>query len=209
MNEAQSRQDKVMRETVILSLVFFFLLTTFLSFYYIIVFILSQDPNQYSYTGMVAIGSNFIFYLIGLSFTSTIRNYKRQLLIVACCFAANYAVYLPGLTHFWGLMAVIVGSLMSGPAMAVLWVSQGGYISTLFRLYEVREEEEGRYIGVMNTLIYVPILFGALVTLAVTAFSKTAYLFILVGLCLVGFIICYFFLDPLEEEPLENEEEIS
>lgn len=119
----------------------------------------------------------------------------------AICHLINYAVYIPGWKGDLGLIAGIVGAVFGGYGAAIYWVSQGGYMMKLFRTYHIRENEEGKYFGITNGIVYGSSFFGALVTtFGLGYFGSQIYFSILTGLALLSWAVCTVFLDDLKKE---------
>ena len=138
--------------------------------------------------------------MVTLIFSPAIQNFKLQFQISAICHLINYAVYIPNFKGDLGLVAGIIGALFGGYGAAIYWVSQGGYMMKLFKIYKVHENEEGKYFGITNGIVYGSSLFGAIVTtFGLGYFGTQFYFIILTGLAFVSFLVCSIFLDNLSE----------
>lgn len=132
-------REETLKQTIVLAIYFMLTYTTYLSFSCIITYIAEHDDGQYDYAPLVALVVNYSVYFVTLIFSSGITDYKKQFQISAICHLINYAVYIPGFTDDWGLIAGIVGALFGGYGAAIYWVSQGGYLIKLFRTYHIPE----------------------------------------------------------------------
>jgi hypothetical protein len=75
--------------------------------------------------------------MVTLIFSPIITNFKLQFQISAICHSINYAVYIPDFKGDLGLIAGIIGALFGGYGAAIYWVSQGGYMMKLFKIYNI------------------------------------------------------------------------
>lgn len=92
----------------------------------------------------------------------------------------------------------IIGALFGGYGAAIYWVSQGGYMMRLFKVYGVSTHHEGKYFAVINGIVYCSGFFGAIVTtFGLGYFGSQIYFAILTVLALVSWAVCTFFLDSL------------
>lgn len=190
---------EVLKQTVILGIYFMLTYTTFLSFSCIITYIAEHEEGQYSYGPLVALAANYFTYLITLVFCTRIRDFKFQFQVSAVCHLVNYLVYIPDYKGDLGLLMGIIGALFGGYGAAIYWVSQGGYLIKLFKKYNIAKDEEGKYFGIANGIVYGSSLFGAIVTtFGLGYFGSTVYFTILSALTLVSLLVCTFFLDGLK-----------
>lgn len=96
----------------------------------------------------------------------------------------------------------IVGALFGGYGAAIYWVSQGGYMMKLFKKYGINTNEEGKYFGVTNGIVYGSSFLGAIVTtFGLGLFGTQIYFAILTVLALASWAVCTYFLDSLETQP--------
>ena len=118
----------------------------------------------------------------------------------ALCHLVNYVVYIPDYKGDLGLLMGIIGALFGGYGAAIYWVSQGGYLIKLFKKYNIPKDEEGKYFGIANGIVYGSSLFGALVTtFGLGYFGSTVYFIILSVLTVISLLVCTFFLDGLKD----------
>ena len=59
-------------------------------------------------------------------------SYKKQLIIGAICYTINYAIEIPLVLSPFGIFLLILGSVLGGFGAAIVWVSQGGFMTALF-----------------------------------------------------------------------------
>lgn len=59
---------------------------------------------------------------------------------------------------------MILGSILGGSGAAIVWVSQGGFMTALFEKYRIPIDYHGRYFGLLNMLIFSNILLGSIVS---------------------------------------------
>jgi len=70
----------------------------------------------------------------------------------------------------------------------------------LFKVKGISETEEGKYIGVLNGIVFTQILLGGiLTTFGLGLFGNKTYFTILSIVGISSFVLCRFMLDPLEE----------
>lgn len=79
--------------------------------------------------------------MVTLIFSPAFTNFKKQFQISAICHLINYAVYIPDFKEEWGLLMGIIGALFGGYGAAIYWVSQGGYMMKLFKVYGIKTNE--------------------------------------------------------------------
>jgi MFS family permease len=110
----------------------------------------------------------------------------------------NYAVYIPDFKGDLGLIAGVIGAIFGGYGAAIYWVSQGGYLMKLFKRYNIPKNEEGKYFGITNGIVYGSSLFGAIVTtFGLGYFGSSIYFTILTVLSFISWLVCTIFLDSL------------
>jgi hypothetical protein len=190
---------EVTKQSVILGIYFMLTYTTFLSFSCIITYIAEHEEGQYDYAPLVALAVNYTTYLVSLIFATAITNFKWQFQVSALAHLINYAVYIPDFKGDLGLIAGIIGAVFGGYGAAIYWVSQGGYLMKLFKRYGVPKNEEGKYFGITNGIVYGSSLFGAIVTtFGLGYFGSSTYFIILTVLSLVSWLVCTIFLDGLQ-----------
>jgi MFS family permease len=107
----------------------------------------------------------------------------------------------------------IIGALFGGYGAAIYWVSQGGYLIKLFKKYNIPQNEEGKYFGIANGIVYGSSLFGALVTtFGLGYFGNTVYFTVLSVLTVISLLVCTFFMDGLKDvekvDSLLSEQEV-
>lgn len=156
-------EKKTLRETVVLGAFFLMLVTTYSSFSHIVSYIAEKSDQLYPFEGELALITNYVFYLLGLTRATAIRNFKRQFQIAAICYSLNYALYLFQFDHLLGLLAAVSGAAIGGYGASVLWVSQGGYMMRLFRANQIQKDQEGNYLGIQNGLVFTSSLVGAII----------------------------------------------
>ena len=64
-------------------------------------------------------------------------TYKKQFIFGAICYTINYALEIPDSLNTIGIIMIVVGSMLGGLGAAVVWVSQGGFMSKLFENYQI------------------------------------------------------------------------
>lgn len=159
-----SYHRQALKQCIILGIYFMLTYTTFLSFSCIITYIAEHEEGQYSYAPLVALAVNYLTYLISLIFSTAITKFKWQFQMSALCHLINYAVYIPDYKGDLGLIMGVIGAVFGGYGAAIYWVSQGGYLMKLFKRYNIPKNEEGKYFGITNGIVYGSSLFGAIVT---------------------------------------------
>lgn len=196
---------EVTKQSIILGIYFMLTYTAFLSFSCIITYIAEHEEGQYDYAPLVALAINYTTYLVSLIFATAIANFKWQFQVSAFAHLINYAVYIPDFKGDLGMMAGIVGAVFGGYGAAIYWVSQGGYLMKLFKRYGIPKNEEGKYFGITNGIVYGSSLFGAIVTtFGLGYFGSSIYFIILTALTLVSWLVCTIFLDGLQGENLQS-----
>ncbi len=96
------------------------------------------------------------------------------------------------------LIVSILGAVIGGFGASILWVSQGGYMMKLFSVNNIGKDHEGYYLGIQNGLIYGSSVLGAIIiAFGLGFFGNQVYFVILTVVALLGFALCFFFLDPL------------
>lgn len=196
---------EVLKQSIILGIYFMLTYTTFLSFSCIVTYIAEHEEGQYNYGPLVALSVNYFTYMITLIFSPAIKNFKWQFQVSAITHLINYAVYIPDFTGDLGLIMGIIGGLFGGYGAAIYWVSQGGYLMKLFKIYGVPKNEEGKYFAVTNGIVYGSSLFGAIVTtFGLGFFGSQIYFIILTILAFISWLVCTVFLDNLEPKEASN-----
>jgi MFS family permease len=64
----------------------------------------------------------------------------------------------------FGVFLLILGSVLGGLGAAIVWVSQGGFMTALFEKYQRPNHYHGRYFGLLNMIVFSNILLGSVVT---------------------------------------------
>jgi hypothetical protein len=96
------------------------------------------------------------------------------------------------------LIVSIVAAIIGGYGASVLWVSQGGYMVRLFKVYGISEQDEGQFMGMQNAIIYGQVLLGGIITtFALGIFGNTVYFTVLTVIGTLSFLFVHFMLDPL------------
>lgn len=90
----------------------------------------------------------------------------------------------------FGIFLLILGSILGGFGAAIVWVSQGGFMTALFEKYQIPLGYHGRYFGLLNMLVFSNILLGSLVSTFGLGFLGDTQYFII--LTLIGGISVFF-----------------
>lgn len=188
----------MLKQSIALGVYFMLTYTTFLSFSCIITYIAEHEEGQYSYGPLVALAVNYLTYMVTLIFSPAITRFKWQFQVSAITHTINYLVYVPGFKGDLGLVMGIIGAFFGGYGAAIYWVSQGGYLMKLFKIYKIPKNEEGKYFGVTNGIVYGSSLFGAVITtFGLGLFGSQIYFIILSALGIASYLVCTFCLDSL------------
>lgn len=106
------------------------------------------------------------------------------------CYTINYALEIPLILNPFGIFLLIVGSVLGGFGAAIVWVSQGGFMTQLFEKYNRPATYHGRYFAVLNTIVFSNILVGSTITTFALGFFGDSYYFII--LTIIGGISVVF-----------------
>lgn len=83
--------------------------------------------------GPLLLVSNYGAFMLINIFAPFIKiSYKKQLIIGSLCYTINYAIEIPVIMNPFGVFLLILGSVLGGFGAAIVWVSQGGFMTALF-----------------------------------------------------------------------------
>jgi MFS family permease len=138
--------------------------------------------------------------MIGLTYAATLTNYKKQFEIAAITYTIGYALYIVDLNEVVRLIVSIIAALIGGYGASVLWVSQGGYMVKLFKKHNIKDEDKGQYMGIMNGIVYGQVILGgSITTFALGLFGNFIYFIVLTTIGIGSLLFVHFLLDPLKE----------
>jgi len=103
------------------------------------------------------------------------------------------------------LIISIIAALIGGYGASVLWVSQGGYMVKLFKKYDIKNEEKGQYLGILNGIVFGQVILGGTITtFALGLFGNFIYFIVLTAIGVAALIFVHLLLDPLEDVILDK-----
>ena len=189
------------KQIVFLGGFFLFLTLTYSSFSTIITYIY-EHHDGYEHLGPVLLIANYgTFMLCNILAPFVKISYKKQLIIGAICYTINYAIEIPVILSPFGVFLLILGSVLGGLGAAIVWVSQGGFMTGLFDKYHRPSHYHGRYWGLLNGIVFSNILLGSCVTTFGLGFmGDTEYFMILTALGGVSILFGTFLLEDVQDQ---------
>jgi len=143
--------------------------------------------------------------MVGLTYAASLSNYKRQFEIAAITYTTGYALYIVDVSEVVRLIISIIAALIGGYGASVLWVSQGGYMVKLFKKYNIKNEEKGQYLGILNGIVFGQVILGGTITtFALGLFGNFIYFIVLTAIGVAALIFVHLLLDPLEDVILDK-----
>ena len=96
------------------------------------------------------------------------------------------------------LVIGVIGAIIGGYGAAILWVSEGGYMTKLLSKNNIQKNDSGKYMGILNGLVYCQSFLGAvIITFGLGIFGNNIYFTILTATGILAFVFCFIFLSPL------------
>jgi len=139
-------------------------------------------------------------YTVALIYTPLITNFKRMFQIAALCHLISYGIFIPDFRGGLNLLIGIISAGFTGYSAALYWVSLGGYMMRLFKVYNIQPNDQGKYFGIANGITSICNLLGAAVTtFGLGLFGNQVYFSILTSLAVVSWLICTYFLKNFDD----------
>jgi MFS family permease len=102
----------------------------------------------------------------------------------------------------FGIFLLLIGSVLGGFGAAIVWVSQGGFMTALFKKYDAPSDHHGRYFAILNTIVFSNTLWGSIVTTFVLGFLDDFYYFIILTLIgALSILFSFFLIEDVQAHP--------